>query len=95
MHDPTPGVFLWASILGFKSLALVVTIVTAMMGPSLWNGRKWWVWILPRHWQHLISSQTNEDFRRFWWKVRIFCWVVFIALAGSWIALAYQVMNRH
>jgi hypothetical protein len=94
MPDPFGGVLLWASILSLKSLALVVVIVTTFMGPSLWRGRKWWLWVLPRDWQKYVAGLSNEELRRWWRRTRIVLWVVFLALMISWMLMAYQVLNR-
>ena len=84
MIDLFGGSSLLASILNLKSLLLLASMATAVLGPSLWRGRRWWLWILPKAWRAGISS-ADEATRRRWERRAIWiAWSVFFLVLSAW-----------
>jgi hypothetical protein len=94
MIDPFDGVRLWASIFSIKSLLLVVTIASALLGPQIWQGRRWWLWILPRDWRAGAASADEATRRRWLFRVKVTFWLIFGIALISWILLTLQVKYR-
>ena len=94
MIDLFGGSTLLASILNLKSLLLIVSMATAILGPSLWQGRRWWLWILPKAWRSGIDSADEVTRRRWARRATWMAWGVFFFVLMAWVLLTFSVKNR-